>query len=69
MAVTHDGGLTWSRVKSGGVAAPVPGSLLLLDSRHAWITAMVRGAAELYSTSDGGGRWSLVSVPTLSLSL
>lgn len=68
MATTHDGGLTWSAVRSVGVASPVPGSLLLLDSQHAWITAMVRGAAQLYSTSNGGGRWSPVSVPALSLS-
>jgi photosystem II stability/assembly factor-like uncharacterized protein len=67
MAITHDGGVTWSPVRIETLDQPVPGSLVLLDAKHAWVGAVVKGGTLLYSTSDGGARWSLVSLPTLKL--
>jgi photosystem II stability/assembly factor-like uncharacterized protein len=67
MSTTSDGGLTWSAVRSGGLAQPVPGSLVLLDPQHAWIGATAKGATLLYTTSDAGRRWTVVPLPSLNL--
>jgi photosystem II stability/assembly factor-like uncharacterized protein len=67
MAITHDGGLTWSPVRIETLDQPVPGSLVLLDRQHAWVGAVVKGATRLFTTSDAGARWTLVSLPLLRL--
>ena len=67
MALTHDGGLTWSPVRIEALDQPVPGSLMVLDTRHAWVGAIVKGATLLYTTSDGGARWTAVALPVLRL--
>jgi photosystem II stability/assembly factor-like uncharacterized protein len=58
-----DGGLTWVRRPVAGLIAPLPGSLQVLDSDHAWFAGLTKHALE--TTSDGGRHWRLVVLPTL----
>ena len=67
MSTTMDGGVTWSAMTAGGPAQPIPGSLVLLDSQHAWVGGTVGGSTLLYTTSNAGSRWSALSLPSLNL--
>lgn len=60
---TSDGGLTWSPSQANAVMDPLPGSLVVLDSKHAWVSGVSQSGPMLFSTSDGGQRWSPVSLP------
>ena len=62
---TLDAGLTWTPVRIGQLAQPMAGSLVPLDSRHAWISAVVGGTASLFATSDGGAHWAAVALPSI----
>jgi photosystem II stability/assembly factor-like uncharacterized protein len=64
-ATTHDGGATWTPATAGQLAQPLAGSLVVLDERHAWITALTGGAASLFTTSDGGDHWTAVELPSV----
>ncbi len=65
MSRSFDGGVTWSRIEGTGVAEPFPGSLQVLDSKHAWLAAMEPLPA-LEATGDGGLRWRLVPLPAMN---
>lgn len=67
-AQTADGGRTWSPVQPDPVAQPLPGSLIVLDSGHAWISALGAEGPVLFTTSDGGHRWDEVRLPPLTAS-
>ena len=67
MAMTHDGGLTWSPVRIETLDQPLTGSLVLLDRQHAWVGAIVKGAVRLFSTSNAGAEWVAVELPSLRL--
>ena len=63
-ARTADGGRSWSPTRPDPVSNPVPGSLIVLDSDHAWLTAMdERGGLLLFTTSNGGVSWAAVRLP------
>ena len=63
VAMSSDGGLTWTNAHSASAAEPMPGSLVMLDRDHAWYAKA--GAPELESTTDGGLRWRPVQLPSL----
>ena len=60
---TDDGGLTWSPSQTDAVADPLPGSLVVLDSKHAWVGGVSESGPMLFTTSDGGARWTGVRLP------
>ncbi len=62
-ATTFDAGATWSPVTAGQLSDPVPGSLVVVDDHHAWISAMRNGMPFLFTTSDAGAHWSVVALP------
>jgi hypothetical protein len=60
---TDDGGLTWSPSQADAVADPLPGSLVVLDSKHAWVSGVSESGPMLFSTSDGGEHWTGERLP------
>lgn len=62
-STSSDGGTTWTSYRSAGVLPPLPGSLQVLDSRHAWFAAMAGTEAVLETTQDGGGHWAEIGLP------
>ncbi|HKW60361.1 MAG TPA: hypothetical protein VJR46_11485 [Candidatus Dormibacteraeota bacterium] len=60
-----DGGATWSDPLDIGVINPVPGSLRMLDPRHAWFAGAAGQRAMLESTDDAGLHWTLRTLPPL----
>ena len=60
---TNDGGLTWSPSQADVVADPLPGSLVVLDSKHAWVSGVIDSGPMLFTTSDGGEHWRPVRLP------
>jgi photosystem II stability/assembly factor-like uncharacterized protein len=60
---TSDGGLTWSPSQANAVMDPLPGSLVVLDAKHAWVSGVRESGPMLFSTSDGGQHWSQVRLP------
>ena len=66
-ARTADGGRTWSPTRPDPVDNPVPGSLIVLDANHAWLTAVDdHGGLVLFTTSDGGDFWDAVRLPVFA---
>lgn len=63
-AQSADGGVTWSTPRRLGAVDPVPGSLRMLDGKHAWF-AGAGSRPVLESTSDGGVRWQTLTMPAL----
>lgn len=60
---TNDGGLTWSPSQADAVADPLPGSLVVLDTKHAWVSGVSESGPLLFTTSDGGAHWMPVGLP------
>lgn len=70
---SSDGGRTWSRVTAHGLpgngrelnpsAVSDPFALAAVSSRDAWL-ARTTGTPGLWRTTDGGGTWSRVRIPT-----
>jgi photosystem II stability/assembly factor-like uncharacterized protein len=65
-AQTSDGGQTWSPQRPDPVTNPLPGSLIVLDSSHAWLSALDDQGPVLFTTSDGGGLWNEVRLPAIA---
>jgi hypothetical protein len=65
-AQTWDGGITWSPTHPDPVGTPLPGSLIVLDQDHAWISALGPEGPVLFTTSDGGGHWEEVALPPIA---
>jgi photosystem II stability/assembly factor-like uncharacterized protein len=63
LAITRDGGMTWSETAGIDVQAPLPGSLQILDRLHAWLIGTYRSRPVLEATADGGRHWRIVSLP------
>lgn len=64
-STSSDGGTTWTPYRNVGVPQPLPGSLQVLDSKHAWFGALAGSSAVLVSTSDGGTHWQMTVLPAL----
>jgi photosystem II stability/assembly factor-like uncharacterized protein len=64
---SSDGGSTWTAPRNIGVIHPLPGSLTVLDSKHAWYGAMAGASAVLERTSDGGITWEMIGLPAIHL--
>jgi len=62
---SSDGGATWTPARNIGVIQPLPGSLMVLDSKHAWYGAMAGTNAVLERTVDGGITWEMIGLPDL----
>lgn len=62
-STSSDGGTTWTPYRNAGVLPPLPGSLQVLDSRHAWFAAMAGTEAVLETTQDGGIHWAEIGLP------
>jgi photosystem II stability/assembly factor-like uncharacterized protein len=60
---TSDGGLTWSPSQADEVADPLPGSLVVLDTKHAWVSGVKGYVPMLFTTADGGVHWAPVRLP------
>src|SRR5450759_578477 len=58
-STSSDGGTTWTPYRNAGVPLPLPGSLQVLDPRHAWFGAMAGTRALLENTNDGGTHWQM----------
>lgn len=56
--VTRDGGATWT---STSPAPTTPDAVSLPDPSHWWITANENAGASLFSTSDGGRHWTMLT--------
>ena len=65
-STSSDGGTTWTPYRNVGVLQPLPGSLNVLDSKHAWFGAMAGTKAVLETTADGGVRWEMIVLPTIN---
>jgi hypothetical protein len=64
-ASSMDAGLSWTDPRDIGVVDPLPGSLEMLDSQHAWFAGGSGGRAMLQSTDDAGLHWTLTTLPAL----
>jgi photosystem II stability/assembly factor-like uncharacterized protein len=64
-STSSDAGTTWTPSRTAGVQQPLPGSLQVLDSRHAWFGAMVGTTAVLQTTEDGGLSWEMIGLPAI----
>ena len=62
-ATSSNGGTTWTPYHNVGVIVPLPGSLQVLDSAHAWFGAMAGSRPVLETTADGGIHWRAVILP------
>ena len=65
-STSSDGGTTWTPYRNAGVPQPLPGSLQVLDPRHAWFAAMAGTRSVLVSTSDGGTHWQMKVLPVIT---
>lgn len=63
---TTDAGKNWTTPRNIAVPQPLPGSLQLLDSRHAWYAAADGSKVMVVSTDDGGTVWKIRPLPTMS---
>lgn len=63
---SSDGGATWTPSRNIGVIQPLPGSLTVLDSKHAWYGAMAGARAVLERTADGGITWEMIGLPPIA---
>src|SRR6267378_3781557 len=64
---SSDGGVTWTAARNIGLIEPLPGTLTLLDSKHAWYGAMAGNRAVLERTVDGGFTWEMIGLPVIHL--
>jgi photosystem II stability/assembly factor-like uncharacterized protein len=64
-STSSDGGMTWTPSRNVGVPPPLPGSLQVLDAKHAWFGAMAGPRAVLMNTSDGGTHWQMAVLPAI----
>jgi len=62
-STSSDGGTTWTPYRNVGVLSPLPGSLQVLDSSHAWFAAMAGTVPVLETTDDGGIHWAEMGLP------
>jgi len=65
-SMSSDGGTTWTPYRNAGVTLPLPGSLQVLDPRHAWFGAMAGTRAVLENTNDGGAHWQMTILPAIN---
>jgi photosystem II stability/assembly factor-like uncharacterized protein len=65
-ATSSDGGVTWTRMQSPGTPAPLPGSLRVIDRLHAWFAGMNGTTPILVATDDGGHKWRILGLPSLT---
>jgi photosystem II stability/assembly factor-like uncharacterized protein len=65
-STSSNGGTTWTPYRNIGVPPPLPGSLQVLDARHAWFGAMTGTRAVLMYTGDGGTRWQMTVLPAIN---
>jgi photosystem II stability/assembly factor-like uncharacterized protein len=65
-STSSDGGTTWTPSRNVGVLQPLPGSLQVLDPRHAWFGAMAGNRAVLENTNDGGIHWQMSILPAIN---
>jgi len=65
-STSSDGGTTWTDTRNIGVILPLPGSLTVLDSKHAWYGAMAGTHALLERTVDGGITWEMIGLPAVT---
>jgi photosystem II stability/assembly factor-like uncharacterized protein len=63
---SSDGGATWTVARNIGVIQPLPGTLTLLDSKHAWYGAMAGNHPVLERTVDGGFTWEMIGLPVIT---
>lgn len=61
-ARSRDAGVTWSSAADIDVQEPLPGSLQVLDSLHAWLISSYHSVPVLQATDDGGKHWRMVSL-------
>jgi len=63
---SSDGGATWTVARNIGVIQPLPGTLTLIDPKHAWYGAMAGNHAVLERTVDGGITWEMIGLPVIT---
>ena len=65
-STSSDAGTTWTPYRNVGVPQPLPGSLQVLDPRHAWFGAMAGTRAVLVNTNDAGIHWQMRVLPVIT---
>jgi hypothetical protein len=58
--------VTWTDPRTVGIVEPLPGSLQVLDSAHAWFAAS-GNKPMLLATKDAGRHWRVVELPPIVL--
>ncbi|MGH7763263.1 MAG: WD40/YVTN/BNR-like repeat-containing protein, partial [Candidatus Dormibacteraceae bacterium] len=64
---SSDGGATWTSRRNLGVPQPLPGSLQILDPKHAWFAAMAGTSPVLETTADAGVTWRMLLLPVMNV--
>jgi hypothetical protein len=64
-STSSNGGTSWTPDRNIAVPQPIPGSLQVLDSLHAWFGSVAGTRALLESTSDGGIHWKMTALPAI----
>ncbi|HKW72803.1 MAG TPA: YCF48-related protein [Candidatus Dormibacteraeota bacterium] len=62
---SRDGGATWSDPRGAGAVKPEPGTLQVLDGKHAWYAGSEDSRPLLVGTDDGGTSWRVHQLPAI----
>lgn len=65
-STSSDGGKTWTADRYIGVPEPVPGTLQMLDAKHAWFGAELGTGPIIETTDDGGVTWNVIKLPPIT---
>lgn len=65
-STSSDGGVTWAPDRSVGVPQPVPGTLQMLDAKHASFGAELSTGPAIETTDDGGLTWTEIKLPPIT---
>ncbi len=65
-STSPDAGATWNAQPPAAVLAPLPGSLQVIDAKHAWFAGMKGNTPYLEATVNAGLQWRVVPLPAVT---